>query len=61
MTFLKYFGVYPIVCREVSIWFRYRVEVVTSSTMQKEMMQSVKFSIGTWLGSQDAAFPWEGS
>jgi len=33
-----------------SMTLRYSVEVVTNKTMQKETMQSVKFSIGTFHG-----------
>ena len=33
---------------QVSILLRYNVEVVTSNTMQNEMTQSVRFSIGTY-------------
>ena len=35
-------------CRQVSILLRYKVEVVTSNTMQNEMTQSVTFSSGTY-------------
>ena len=39
---------FKTVCGQVSILLRYNVEVVTSNTMQNEMTQSVRFSIGTY-------------